>query len=155
MSEHRRRRGELLSVASAVALAIVMFVLEWYGVDGEPGRFTSRQLASARDAWHGLTLLRWLMLFTIVVVLGAAIVHLRQRTHGAKTSTGLLITMLGTATFGTLVYRVLIDLPAPARVVDQKLGALLGIAFAFGIALGGWQSALAERELGHSARGGG
>jgi hypothetical protein len=56
--------------------------------------------------------------------------------------------VLGTVTAAALVYRVLVALPAPAQVVDQKLGAFLGLLCALGIAYGGLESRRAERRAG-------
>lgn len=50
------------------------------------------------------------------------------------------MTALGALTSALLIYRVLIALPAATEVIDQKLGAILGLLCALGIALGGWES---------------
>jgi len=139
----RHRRGEIVSVSSALLLLLAMFALAWYGVDGIPGRTT--RLVWVENAWDALALVRWLMLATIAAVVGSALLHFTQRSHGARTETGLAVTLLGTVTAAALVYRVLIALPAPAQVVDQKLGAFLGLLCALGIAYGGLESLRAER----------
>jgi hypothetical protein len=132
--------GELLSVVSAILLLVTIFALEWYGVVGTPSRSRGSTATSAENGWHGLTALRWLMLLTVIVVLGSVVLHANQSYHGAETDTSLLVAVLGTVTAGLLAYRVLIDLPDPNAVVDAKLGAILGIVSAGGIALGGWES---------------
>jgi len=142
----RLRRGVLTSLLSAIALLIVMFALAWYGVDEIPGRVPARiGLSHAENAWQGLTVLRWLMLVTVAAVVGSVVLHARQRGHGAKTSTGPAIAVLGSVTGAALVYRVLIDPPSPNSVVDLKLGAFLGLLSALGIALGGYESMREER----------
>jgi hypothetical protein len=135
-------RGEVLSAISALLLLIAVFALKWFGVDGIPGRSAA---TSTENAWHALTLGRWLILLTVVVCVGSVLLHLSQRSHGAKTNTSLAVSALATLTLALLVYRVLIDLPAADRVVDQKLGAFVGLAFAFGAALGGYDAVRAER----------
>jgi hypothetical protein len=47
-----------------------------------------------------------------------------------------------------LIYRVLIVLPGPGTVIDQKLGAILGLVCALGIAWGGYESMLEQRRRG-------
>jgi hypothetical protein len=133
----RAQRGELVSAAGALLLLVLMFLFEWYGLDGIPGR---SQVSTAENAWHGLTVTRWLMLLTIVVTLGSLIIHATQRDHGAKTDTSGVIAILGTLTALLLTYRVLIDTPSPATIVDQKLGAYLGVLSAIAIALGGYDT---------------
>jgi hypothetical protein len=139
-------RGELISAVSAALLLVLMFATEWYGAAGVPeGSATRPATSTAENAWDALTVLRWLMLATIAVSLGAAILHLTQRAHGAKTETGLVVTVLGAVTAVLLFYRVLISLPQPTEIIDQKLGAVLGLLCAIGIAVGGFESLRAER----------
>jgi hypothetical protein len=131
----RAQRGELISAAGALALLVLMFGFEWYGLNGTPGH---SEITTAENAWHALTVTRWLMLLTIVVTLGSLIIHATQREHGATTDTSGPIAILGTLTAGVLIYRVLINPPSPATIVDQKLGAYLGVLSAIAIALGGF-----------------
>jgi hypothetical protein len=134
-------RGELVSATSALLLLLVMFALPWYGVAGVPDPSAARPaISSAENAWDALTLVRWVMLLMIAVTLGSVVLHASQRSHGTRTDTSVAIMALGSLTAGLLVYRVLISLPAADRVIDQKFGALVGLACAFGIALGGHES---------------
>lgn len=135
--------ADVLIATSALLLVVVMFALAWYGVDGIPGR-TSR-LVYAENGWDGLRLVRWLIVVTTAAAIGSMLLHLSQRSHGTRTNTGLVITGLGGLTAAALIYRVLIALPAPDQVVDQKLGGFLGVLFALGIAYGGLESLRAER----------
>ena len=137
--------GELISALSALALLVLMFAAKWYGTDQLPGSATGVQRATAENAWNGLTLVRWLMLLTILVSLGSLALHFSQRNHGTTTDTAGLIAGLGTLTAILLIYRVLIDLPSANVVVDQKLGAILGMLSAIGLALGGHASMRARR----------
>ena len=124
-----------------------MFATRWYGVDEIPGRVATRtQVTHADNAWHALSIVRWLMLATIVVAVGSVLLHGSQRSHGSKTNTGPLVAVLGRITAAVLIYRVLIDLPSAGSVVDQKLGANIGVLAAIGIAIGGYESMLEERE---------
>jgi hypothetical protein len=142
----RLRRGELISAISALLLLILMFSLKWFGLALRPGPSAARSaISTAENAWNGLSLVRWLMLLTIIAALGSVVLHAKQRSHGTKTDTSLLITMLGTVNALLLTYRVLIDLPSPSQVVDQKLGAYLGLLAAIGIAFGGHAAIREER----------
>ncbi len=135
--------GELLSAASALALLIVMFALKWFGVDGIPGR--TRALVWAVNGWHGMALVRWVVAATIVAALGAPLLHATQRSHGSKTSTSMIVLGIASLTSLLLIYRVLIDLPSSNQVVDQKLGAFVGLLCALGVALGGYEAVREER----------
>jgi hypothetical protein len=141
----RSDRGELLSTACALGLLVCMFGFAWYGGDGIPGITPRDRLVWTQNAWEALAVVRWVMLATIVTVLGSLVLHLNQRSHGARTNTSPFVVLLGTATALLLIYRVLIDLPAANRVVDQKLGAVLGVLLTLGIAAGGLRSLREER----------
>jgi hypothetical protein len=146
MRQPRIYRGELTSAASAMGLLLTMFLTKWYGVAGVPDPSAARPaISTAENAWNGLTIVRWVMLATIVATLGSVVLHASQRSHGTRTDTSLLIVTLGSLTSLLLLYRVLIVLPQSSMVIDQKLGALLGLACAFGIALGGLESIREQR----------
>ena len=139
-------RGELTSAVSALGLLVVMFATKWYGVAGVPDPSAARPaISTAVNAWNGLTIVRWVMLATIIAALGSVVLHASQRSHGTRTDTSLVIATLGSLTALLLLYRVLIALPQSSRVIDQKLGAILGLAFAAGIALGGFESIREQR----------
>jgi hypothetical protein len=140
------RGGELISGICALALLALMFGLEWFGVAGLPGASATRAAqTSAVDAWHAMSVLRWLMLLAIVVTLGSVVLHASQRSHGRETDTGLVITTFGVVTAALLAWRVLVDLPRSNEIIDQKLGAMLGLLSAIGIALGGYERLREER----------
>jgi hypothetical protein len=141
----RARLGELAAAGCALLLLALMFAVEWFGVDRLPGKANGLQRETAENAWTALTMLRWLMLLTIVVAVGAVILHATQRGHGARNDTGAIVFGLGAITAILLIYRVLIDLPSSYQVVDQKLGAILGMLSAVGIALAGYRSMYEER----------
>ncbi|MGH2891794.1 MAG: hypothetical protein ACRDPM_00805 [Solirubrobacteraceae bacterium] len=142
----RIRVGALVSATSALALLVIMFAMEWYGVAGVPDPSAVRPAVStAEDAWNGLSVTRWVLLATIVASIGAVVLHASQRRHGNKTDTSLIVAALGVLSSVLLIYRVLIVLPAPTRVVDQKLGAFLGLLCALGIAWGGYEAIREQR----------
>jgi hypothetical protein len=147
------RRGELISAVSALALLVLMFGFAWYGTAGVPGRTSSQAAASgSENAWDALHIVRWLMVATIVATLGSVAVHLNQRGHGTQTETGAAITVLGAVTAALVTYRVLIAFPSPQMVVDQKLGAVLGVLCTLGIAVGGFESMREERARARRSR---
>ena len=91
----RIRVGALVSATSALALLIIMFATEWYGVAGVPDPSAVRPAVStAENAWHGLTVTRWVLLATIVASIGAVVLHASQREHGNKTDTSLIVAAL-------------------------------------------------------------
>jgi hypothetical protein len=142
----RIRVGALVSATSALILLVIMFATEWYGVAGVPDPSAVRPAVStAENGWNGLTVTRWVLLATIVASIGAVVLHASQRAHGNKTDTSLIVAALGTTSAVLLIWRVLIALPAGNRVIDQKLGAFLGLLCALGIAWGGYEAIREQR----------
>jgi len=135
----RTRRGEMASAGCALALLVIMFAFAWYGVDRTPGGAVSTE-----DAWSALPVVRWIMLLSIAAALASATLPWLRHRLGAQTRAAA-VTALGGLTAVLLVVRVLIALPSPQAVPDQKLGALLGMLSALGIALGGWEALRSAR----------
>jgi hypothetical protein len=141
--------GELLSAVSALLLLVSLFTVKWYGVAGVPDPSYARPaVSSAVDGWNALTGTRWVLLVTIVVAVGSVVLHISQLQHGVQTDTSRVVTGLGALSVVLLVYRVLIALPSPEKVVDQKLGAFIGLACALGVLWGGWESVTDQRARG-------
>lgn len=141
----RAPAGELTSALSALVLVIVTFGTKWYGIVALPHSADRSGIQGATSAWTQLTLARWLIVASVIVAAGSIALHISQRTHGSQTDTSLLVTTVGTITAVVLGYRVLINMPAPHSVIDAKFGAYLGVLAATGVALGGYESVLAQR----------
>jgi hypothetical protein len=129
----RLRRGELITAASAVLLVIFMFLFKWFGVDGV-----------SVNAWHALSIVRWLMLGTVACALVLAYVQVNRRSPALPVSMSVIVTTLAGILVLVLIYRVLINEPGPDNLVDQKVGAFLGLLSAAGIAYGGYESMRTE-----------
>ena len=142
----RPSTGELVSAGCALALLILLVTTAWYGVAGVPDPTHARPAVSGTESgWNGLSDVRWVIVLTAIVAVGAVALRISQRRHGRQTDVSRLVAALGLLCTALLVYRVLIALPSPDKVIDQKLGALLGLAFAIGIALGGHESIMQRR----------
>jgi Kef-type K+ transport system membrane component KefB len=129
----RLRRGEWIAAGSALALLAVMFLLKWYGVPGV-----------SVNAWHALSILRWLMLLTIVTALVLAYLQASRRSPALPVTFSVLLTTVAVLLVLLLIYRVLINEPGPDDIVGQRLGAYLGLLCALGITYGGYRSMRAE-----------
>jgi hypothetical protein len=139
-------RGELISAASALALLLLMFAVAWYGVDRIPGATaTSSPAATSENAWTGLTVIRWLMLVTVLVALAAVGIHAGRPTRVTVARVRLALLALSTLTAAAVTFRVLLELPSSDRVADQKLGGVLGMIAALGIAFGAYEAVREQR----------
>ena len=82
---------------------------------------------------------------TILAAGASALVHLVEVSRSAIALIRLAVALLGSLTAVLLTWRVLIDLPSPSDVVDQKLGAVAGLVCAYGIAVGGFEAIREQR----------
>lgn len=137
--------GELIAGASALLLLILMFATAWYSVAGIPGTSAHAQAVTTQNAWSALEIVRWLMLLTILAAVAAVAVHVVHPSPSAIAIARLAVTALGSLVAVLLTYRVLIEPPSPSDVVDQKLGAVVGMLCAYGIAVGGFESIREQR----------
>ena len=139
--------GELFGAGCAIALLVSMFALRWFGTVGPSRGPNGSGLSSAENAWHGLTVLRWLMLLTIAAALGSLLLHASQRSRPTPVETGWVLVGLAGLTATLLIFRVLIDPPAASSVVDVKLGGYLGLLCGVGVLIGALEAFRSERAL--------
>jgi hypothetical protein len=138
-------QAELIAAGGAMILLVSLLFLKWFGLGSVLGRFAPRAPATGSEgAWHTLTLLRWPALVTIAVALLPLLMRLGQRWIGAPRRVHRAVAALGGVTTLLLGYRVLIDLPDPRHVVDQKAGAIVGVLGALLIVVGGAESMRTE-----------
>ncbi|HEY1591977.1 MAG TPA: hypothetical protein VGF81_09315 [Solirubrobacteraceae bacterium] len=137
--------GEVIAAVSALLLLILMFGTKWYGVAGIPGTSAHAQAVTTQNAWGSLSVVRWVMLLTILAAGASVLVHLVDISRSTIALIRLAVALLGSLTAVLLTWRVLIDLPSPSDVVDQKLGAVAGLVCAYGIAVGGFEAIREQR----------
>jgi hypothetical protein len=135
----------VIAAVSALLLLILMFGTKWYGVAGIPGTSAHAQAVTTQNAWGSLSVVRWVMLLTILAAGASVLVHLVDISRSTIALIRLAVALLGSLTAVLLTWRVLIDLPSPSDVVDQKLGAVAGLVCAYGIAVGGFEAIREQR----------
>lgn len=142
----RLRRGEVIVGASAIVLLALIFLLPWYG-----GSASGLGVSRSVDGWHGLPTLRWLMLATVAVAVALTALQGTLRAPALPVSLSVIVTVLGALTSLGLIYRVLIAVPGPSRVLHQKPGSYLGLVTALALTYGGLRS-LREEDAPDRAR---
>jgi hypothetical protein len=136
----RLRAGEIIAGASATLLLIFMFALKWYALNSMLSETAGKGLGqpTAWNGWNGLETLRWLLLVTIVAALALTYFQAAREGSAIPVTLSIIVTVLGGLSTIALIYRVLINTPAPT--LDQRAGAYLGLVATIGIAYGGYKS---------------
>lgn len=142
MDFSKLRLGELVAGAAGVLLLIVMF-LPWYGVAGLGGGLSQALGSSGFDttlsAWESLSVLRLLLLLTVIAAIAGAVLAMTQRSVALPVAASVIITALGLLAALLVLFR-LVNEPGPDELFDIRFGAYLGFLLTAAIALGGFMS---------------
>jgi hypothetical protein len=124
----RLRRGEILAGASALALLVFLFALNWVTVGGVN-----------RHGWAAIPVLRWLLLVTALTALMLTFTQATRSGPGLPSSLSVIVTVLGALSTLLLIIRLL---TASAALCA---GAFLGLLAVIGIMVGGFDSLRREQ----------
>jgi hypothetical protein len=122
------RRGEILAGASAVALLVFLFALNWLTAGGHN-----------LHGWVAIPMLRWLLLVTALTALMLTFTQATFSGPGLPVSLSTIVTVLGALSTLLLVIRLL------TTSAGLCAGALLGLLAAIGIMVGGFDSLRREQ----------
>ncbi|HEY2602685.1 MAG TPA: hypothetical protein VGI67_14100 [Thermoleophilaceae bacterium] len=133
------RDGLRIAAFGAVALFVFLFFFDWYGIGGEIGAFAERAGISATvNGWHGHSILRWLMLLTIIGALGLTFMAATGRKLSWPIAPSAILTALSGLTTILVAYRLILNNPGPDSIIDTKVGAWLGLLSLVTITVGGY-----------------
>lgn len=137
--------GQQIAAIGAVLLFIFLFI-GWYTVGGALGAFANQLGVNVSvKGWDAHTVLRWLMLLTIVAALALAFMNATKRAlPDLPVSASTILTGLAGVTTLCVAFRMFIDQPGPDKLIDVKFGAWLGLLSLIAITVGGWLSMRAE-----------
>ncbi len=137
------RRGELIAAVAAVALLVIMF-LTWFGEPASsaqvPGTNVTFNLGNVPgvdttlNAWQAFDFIDIVLLITIVVAIGLAVITATQTNVTMPVAGGAMLTGLGMLSTALVLYRI-ID---PPSGLDRKYGIYLGLIAVVVITIGGW-----------------
>jgi hypothetical protein len=141
MEVNRLSQGEKIAAGSAIALFVFMF-FKWFGAGGEVDTaLGSVGIETSINAWDSFDFIDLILLLTVVVAVGAAIVRATNTRVNFPLST--VVTLLGALSTLLVLYRI-ID---PPGSLDRKIGVFLGLIAAALLTYGGY---LAMQEEGTS-----
>jgi hypothetical protein len=136
--------GEMVAGVSGLVLLIVMF-FPWYG---------QKELPGTVNAWQAFHFIDFLLFLVVVVAVGMVVVRAAAAMPSdLPARPGLIVAGAGALAILLILFRLL-DPPGFGVFEDttRKIGVLLGLLAAAGIAFGGYTAA-AERTSGRAPRG--
>ncbi len=142
--------GYRLAAVASILLFIDMW-LSWYGVGGSFGDLAKAVGVSGVDtninAFQAFDLTDLLMLLTIIVAIGAAVLHLQNKDGAVPIPLPLAIVSVAGFTTVIILYRIF-NQPGPNSVIDVKFGAYLGFVLCALVAFGGYKALIEGRSSG-------
>jgi hypothetical protein len=148
----RLRTGELIALAGAVALFVLLF-LDWFGVEATAG--PAIQGGLLRGALHttGWSALGWLLVVLLVLAMAMAValavVTAGERAVAQMVAVAVLTTVIGGLAAFVLLLRLItqpgLGIGLENALVDVKPVAWLGFLCVLAIPAGGWVTLADER----------
>ncbi len=142
MDTNRLNQGEMIAAVSAVLLFLIMFIFDWFGVEG-----------FGRNAWQSFGFIDIILLITILVAIGGAVMTVNAQSVNTPVAISAITAALGILSVLLILFRI-IDPPGGGDVdtgfgtvsveIGRKIGVFLGLIAAGGIAYGGWMAMQAE-----------
>ncbi|MBA2521967.1 MAG: hypothetical protein H0V25_01430, partial [Solirubrobacterales bacterium] len=154
MDINKLRRGELIAGVSAVLLFIVMF-FNWFGISQEDAvdvsqdnlqdlvKFAPTDVNADRldlSAWQAFGFIDIILLVTIVVAVGLAVMTAASRSTNLPVAGSALTAGLGILATILILFRIIVT----PYDLSRDIFVFVGLILAAAIAYGGWESMQAE-----------
>ena len=139
----RLRTGEAIYLVAAILLFVLMF-FTWYGVTMAGESEVVSLIVHGGDAWQTLEVLPLLLMLTIAVAVGAALLRLGGSDWKPAIPPGVAVCALGLLAalgiLGRMVSPPDLGGEGIGYSVNLELGIFLALAAALGVAYGGWRA---------------
>ena len=145
MDLNRLSTGEKIAGASGIALILIMFIFDWYGVK-VAGQSVPN---SGANAWQAFGFIDIILFVTALAALALVWVSASQREVNMPVALSAAVAGLGVLSVILVLYRI-IDTPGDVSAasvllnqsvdVTRKIGVWLGLLAAIGVAYGGWRA---------------
>ena len=151
----RLSQGEKIAGASGIALILIMFIFDWFGLKFTGGAEAfGVSVEGSRNAWGSYGFIDIVLFLTVAAAIGLALISASQTEMGLPVAASAVVAGLGILSVILIFYRI-IDTPGDVTAVSalleqevdvtRKIGVWLGLIAAVGVAYGGWR-AMQEEE---------
>lgn len=136
MDINRLSPGEKVAGASGVALILIMFIFDWFGVEG-----------FGANAWEVFGLIDLILFVTAAAAIALAVMSANSSSVNLPVAPSAIVAGLGILSAVLVAYRI-IDPPGGGAAsvggisieveIGRSIGVFLGLFATAGIAYGGW-----------------
>ncbi len=145
----RLRNGEVIAAVSGLVVLVAVFALKWFALVDHPRLAVDPAAYPAVNAWHALTVVRFLLLLAGMAGIALAVISAAQRTVAVPVSAAVITSVVGIVVLVVVAVRVLVVHPGVGGLSGEdaslQVGAYLGVLGCLGVAVGGWRAMADER----------
>lgn len=131
-------RGEKIAGISGILLILIMFIFDWYGLKGAPDQF------GGLNAWDAYSFIDIILFITALAAIALAVLAASDFELGLPVAVSAVVTGLGILAVVLILFRIIsspsYDIGFGGGEIDTsiRIGVILGLFAAAGIAVGGW-----------------
>ncbi|MEK6271291.1 MAG: hypothetical protein AABM42_01410 [Actinomycetota bacterium] len=144
----RLTQGEKIAGVSGIALILIMFIFDWFGLKADVSGFTAE---GSRNAWGSYGFIDIVLFITVAAAIGLALISASQTEVGLPVAASAVVAGLGILSVVLIIISIIsppdfgADLSGSGIDNTRKIGVWLGLIAAIGVAYGGWR-AMQEEE---------
>jgi hypothetical protein len=148
MDFSRLTQGEKIAGVSGIALILIMFIFDWFGLKADVAGFTAE---GSRNAWGSYGFIDIVLFITVAAAVGLALTSASQTELGLPVAASAIVAGLGILSVVLIIISIIsppdfgVDLSGTGIDHTRKIGVWLGLIAAVGVAYGGWR-AMQEEE---------
>ncbi len=148
----RLTQGEKIAGVSGIALILIMFIFDWFGLKFTGGAEAfGVSVEGSRNAWGSYGFIDIVLFVTVAAAIGLALISASQTDLGLPVAASAVVAGLGILSVVLIVFSIIsppdfgADLSGTGIEHTRKIGVWLGLIAAIGVAYGGWR-AMQEEE---------
>jgi hypothetical protein len=143
----RLTQGEKVAAVSGIALILIMFIFDWFGLKftgGPEGLGVS--VEGSRNAWGSYGFIDIVLFITVAAAVGLALISASQSELGLPVAASAVVAGLGILSVVLIIISIIsppdfgVDLSGSGIDHTRKIGVWLGLIAAIGVAYGGWRA---------------
>jgi hypothetical protein len=139
----RLTQGEKIAGVSGIALLLIMFIFDWFGLKADVAGFTAE---GSRNAWGSYGFIDIVLFITVAAAVGLALISASQTEVGLPVAASAVVAGLGILSVVLIIISIIsppdfgVDLSGSGIDHTRKIGVWLGLIAAIGVAYGGWRA---------------